>query len=62
MLYSDRLSPPSIERFHQLNMTLLTKLKSPFIAIEGLREMLLAKRLRVKSELYPPIEAPKAWL
>src|SRR6185437_2109916 len=50
-----------MERWCQLNTTLLTKLKTPFQPIEGLRPVLSAQRLRTSMQFSPPIVVPKAW-
>src|SRR5688572_33258038 len=60
--YRLRWSPPSTLRPRQLKITLLTSAKSPSMPIEGLRDTLLAQRLRMNVELCPPIVLPNAWL
>ena len=50
-----------MERWTQLNTTLLAKLKIPFHPMEGLRPALLAQRLRMKEQFSPPRVLPKEW-
>src|SRR5262245_10293071 len=62
MLYRLFWSPPSTVRCRQLNSTLLVKLKSPSMPIDGLRPVLHAQRLWWKLLLFPPRVLPKEWL